>query len=233
MSSAIVIKNKFDNKDYRISIIPVCKRVSIPNAFRRDPNPNEYVKVAGEINSEPTEFDNIIFEAAIFAKNSFYKPLFTIELDGITNEDAGEKFKKFVCHVIVNEKIDDLMNFQDEFSTDLIKSISSGGTVTFTALELAFYMGFKQVILVGLDHRYNEKGIPNQTEVRRGESDTSHFHPGYFPKGSRWQLPDLRRSEIAYQLALDAYKADHREIIDATENGNCKIFPKVDFNELF
>ena len=60
---------------------------------------------------EPTRFDNIIFEAAIFPKKNFFKPLFAIELDdGRSKKMTEEEFTKFVHHIIANEKIEDLMN---------------------------------------------------------------------------------------------------------------------------
>ena len=55
---------------------------------------------------------------------------------------------------------------RDYFQDDLTKPLDFGGTVTFVALQIAYYMGFQKVILIGLDHKYAEKGIPNQTETR-------------------------------------------------------------------
>jgi disulfide oxidoreductase YuzD len=116
MGFSKVIKNKFDNKDYRISIVSGQKRtMSIPNAFNRDAGSNESLKMMGQIVSEPEIFDSIIFEAAVFNRNSFpYKPLFSFEYNGIEQENTEEKFKKFICDIMENEKIDDLINFQDE-----------------------------------------------------------------------------------------------------------------------
>lgn len=122
---------------------------------------------------------------------------------------------------------------KDKFGYDLTKGISSGGTVTFVSLQLAYYMGFKEVILVGLDHNFTEKGRPNKTEVRATEKDESHCHPNYFPKGIKWQLPDLYRSELAYALARQAFEADGRTTVDATIDGKCKIFEKVKYEDLF
>jgi hypothetical protein len=62
----------FNNRDYRITIKPVRKRIAIPILF----NAARY-----GMKSEPTRFDNIIYEAAISNKNSFYKPRFVFELD--------------------------------------------------------------------------------------------------------------------------------------------------------
>jgi 6-hydroxymethylpterin diphosphokinase MptE-like len=122
---------------------------------------------------------------------------------------------------------------RDYFQDNLIQPLSFGGTVTFVALQIAYYMGFQQVILVGLDHKYAEKGTPNKTEKRQADHDVSHFHPDYFPQGVMWQLPDLLRSEISYKIARDAYESAGRQILDATVEGNCKVFEKVDYLSLF
>lgn len=124
-------------------------------------------------------------------------------------------------------------NIVDIFSKDLLKPISSGGTVTFVSLQIAFWMGFSEVILIGVDHDFKTKGTPNLTEKRKQEKDEDHFNPEYFPKGSKWQLPDLKRSELSYKLALDAFTEDGRMIKDATIDGKCPIFPKVEYESLF
>lgn len=123
--------------------------------------------------------------------------------------------------------------FSDFFQKDLTRPMVFGATVTFVALQLAFYMGFKKVILVGLDHDYAEKGTPNTTEFRKTDQDLSHFNNQYFPKGTKWQLPDLTRSDFDYTLARKIFEQDGREIVDATIGGKCEIFPKVDYESLF
>lgn len=127
----------------------------------------------------------------------------------------------------------DRLRLEDTFETDVRRPISSGGTVTYCALQLLYFMGFETVILIGVDHAYAEKGRPNAVERRRQETDASHFHPHYFPKGVRWQLPDLARSELAYAAARDAFARDGRRILDATAGGRLGVFEKVAFESLF
>jgi hypothetical protein len=122
---------------------------------------------------------------------------------------------------------------KDSFQFDISQPLVIGGTVTFVALQIAYYMGFRKVILIGLDHNYVDKGIPNRTETRSVDVDQSHFNSLYFPKGSKWQLPDLLRSEMDYEIARKAFEKDGREIVDATIDGKCQIFKKVDLITLF
>ncbi len=118
------------------------------------------------------------------------------------------------------------------FTKDVRKRIWEGATVTNVALQLAFFMGFEQVVLIGVDHNYSAQGKPNTTVVSQG-ADADHFHAGYFGKGFRWQLPDLDTSERGFLMARQAYQEAGRQVLDATVNGKLTIFPKVGFNSLF
>ena len=110
--------------------------------------------------------------------------------------------------------------------------IYEGATVTYVAMQLAFYMGFKEVILIGVDHNFQTVGDPH-TAITSNGADPNHFSPNYFGKGVRWHLPDLQTSEMAYKLARDTFINANRSIVDATVGGKLTVFPKVEFNDLF
>ncbi len=107
-----------------------------------------------------------------------------------------------------------------------------GATVTYAAMQVAYYLGFEEVILIGVDHNFVDKGRPHQ-EVVTEVHDANHFDPNYFGKGYRWNLPDLETSEIAYRMAKQHYEANGRRILDATVGGKLTVFPKVDYDTLF
>lgn len=119
-----------------------------------------------------------------------------------------------------------------KFAKDIRGRLWEGATVTYTALQTAFYLGFETVILIGVDHNFVTQGKPNTTVVSQGD-DPNHFHPGYFGKGFRWQLPDLETSERAYRLARQTYEAAGRRVLDATVGGKLQVFPKVEYESLF
>lgn len=118
------------------------------------------------------------------------------------------------------------------FGTDLSKSINPAATVTYAALQIIYYMGFSEVIIIGMDHNFQtkKKNRPNETEIRDEDEDKNHFHPNYFPKGSKWETPDLISSEYFYQIAKDVFDKDNRKIVDCTIGGKCKVFEKGDIN---
>jgi hypothetical protein len=119
-----------------------------------------------------------------------------------------------------------------KFSPDVRGRVWEGATVTNLALQLAFYMGIEQAVLIGVDHNFASKGDANKTVVSEGD-DPNHFMPNYFGKGVKWQLPDLDTSEVGYLMAREAYRKAGREVLDATVGGKLTVFPKVDYNSLF
>jgi tetratricopeptide (TPR) repeat protein len=118
------------------------------------------------------------------------------------------------------------------FSRDPREGLCEGWTVTYFAMQLAYFMGFSEVILIGVDHFFMTQGDPNKEVVSQG-ADPNHFHPEYFGKGIRWHLPDLKRSEGSYEMAKKAFEADGRRIVDATVGGKLDVFPKVDYRQYF
>jgi hypothetical protein len=118
------------------------------------------------------------------------------------------------------------------FCNDLALGVHEGFTVTHAALQVAYHLGFHEVVLIGLDHRYTFDGRPNEERTLHG-ADTNHFSDRYFGYGQRWDNPDLRASEDSYRAALQAFQADGRRIVDATLGGACNVFPKADHRQFF
>lgn len=123
--------------------------------------------------------------------------------------------------------------FGGRFGRRIDHSINPSATVTYAALQIIYFMGFKKVVIVGMDHNFTtkDKDQPNKTVLVTEEVDKNHFHPNYFPKGSKWETPDLASSEYYYRVARDIFEGDDREIIDCTENGKCEVFKKGNINE--
>lgn len=115
------------------------------------------------------------------------------------------------------------------FSYEPARYVWEGHTVTFVALQLAFYMGFTKVGLVGLDHRYEFEGQPNEKLLMEGD-DPNHFTSIYF-KGHEWHAPDLPKAEFAFGLAKEAFEADGRKIFNLTPNSALEVFRKMNIDK--
>ena len=112
------------------------------------------------------------------------------------------------------------------FSKNPARSIGEGFTVTYVCLQLAYFMGFQTVLLVGVDHNFTYSGQPNQENTLIGK-DVNHFDPNYF-SGQRWNNPDLKNSELFYQVAKQVYENAGRRIINLTHGTKLDVFEKQD-----
>jgi hypothetical protein len=112
------------------------------------------------------------------------------------------------------------------FSRNPLAGIGEGATVTYVAMQLAYWMGFHKVILIGVDHSFSAQGAPHSAVLSHGD-DPNHFSADYFGKGIKWNQPDLPTSEAAYRMADVCFAADGREIVDCTVDGKCPVFRKA------
>lgn len=118
---------------------------------------------------------------------------------------------------------------EGKFQTNLAKGIFEGATVTYVAMQLAYYLGFKNLYLIGLDHYFKVSGKPHEAQILHGK-DKNHFDPHYFT-GQKWQLPDLEASRRAYLQAKIAFEKAGCHIYDATVNGKLHLFPKISYSQ--
>jgi hypothetical protein len=119
------------------------------------------------------------------------------------------------------------------FSLDAAQRLYCGQSVTILNLQLAHWMGFQRVVLIGMDFTYR---IPDDADrdglriVSRSD-DPNHFHPDYFGVGKTWHDPRLDRVLVNYHLADEIYRATGREIVNATEGGKLDVFPRLPLRE--
>jgi hypothetical protein len=125
---------------------------------------------------------------------------------------------------------------KSRFSDDCSKVIYCGQSVTMINLQLAFYLGFSEVYLIGMDFNYT---IPESAKLLKGaviestEDDPNHFHPDYFGKGKKWHDPKLNNVLQSYQLIKKMYEADGRKIYNSTAGGKLEEFIRIEYDSLF
>lgn len=92
--------------------------------------------------------------------------------------------------------------------------IWEGWSVTYVALQLAHYIGFTTVLLVGVRHHYKPGAM-------------NHFHPLY-ERDTDWKEHDMTKAVIAYRKAREIYERDGRRIINLTPGTHLDVFEKGD-----
>ncbi|MCB1965489.1 MAG: DUF115 domain-containing protein [Candidatus Accumulibacter sp.] len=118
------------------------------------------------------------------------------------------------------------------FCNNIAQGVHEGWTVSYAAMQIAFYLGFQELIIIGMDHRFEYTGRPNDP-CRMIGADPNHFSADYFGGGQTWDNPDLLRSEESYRIARSEFEKAGRRIIDATVDGACEVFEKTDYRQFF
>jgi len=173
-----------------------------------------------------------------FGQNAIYlmrdfSPTYYVAADP-SNLDANE-INNIKCPKFVREGsgLDNCHEFrltrQHIFSKHPDIVLYEGYSVTFVSLQLAYYMGFTTVLLVGVDHRY----IPYDIDK---ESDPNHFIDTYGGI-TDWSPQSLAKGAKfiveAMLLAKVAYENDGRRIINLTQGSNLKVFQIDNINNWY
>ena len=122
--------------------------------------------------------------------------------------------------------------FSHTFQPDCSKLMGNAKSVTYEMIQLAYYMGFQEVYIIGKDHSYNTSERAGVGIKATGE-ETNHFIKGYYKPGMRWDAPDYLAEEYDYELARAAFEKAGRIIKNATVGGKLEVFERVDFYSLF
>jgi len=113
-----------------------------------------------------------------------------------------------------------------------------GGSSTYSCLQLAVFMGFKEIYLIGIDHEYSTM-LKNSGEVVSSKKQQDHvvseYHneslmEGYKSRGLFALHIDVVTE--AYKTARDYAESHGIKIYNATRGGKLEIFERVDFDSL-
>lgn len=181
-----------------------------------------------------------------FTCNKFYmcyprthfRPNYTMVVDNQMLGDWGDSIHQnadstvfSADHTLVNRHpngvylpLTNKRNFTfSDLSTD--KYIDSGGSVVVAAIQLAFFMGFKQIYLYGVDHSFKQtstsRHLNNQGMV---SGDGNHFISNY-RQGRPWYPPDILAIELAFKVCCDFLDARNIELVNLTPDSQLKVVP--------
>lgn len=121
------------------------------------------------------------------------------------------------------------------FSRLADKVVYCGQSVTIVNLQLAYFMGFSEVYMIGMDFSYQipDSAQVNGKDILSTEDDCNHFDPRYFGKGKKWHDPKLDNVLASYIHCKNMFENDGRKIINSTVGGKLEIFERKDYVSLF
>ena len=125
-----------------------------------------------------------------------------------------------------------------DFSDDVGEISYTGGTVTYTGLQIAASLGVDEIYLIGVDASYSVQHVERSADYDTGvltstADDVNHFDARYFGKGFRWHDPNVHTMLQAYRKARNYAVGKGISIMNATRGGKLEVFPRVDYHDLF
>lgn len=110
------------------------------------------------------------------------------------------------------------------FSQYAEKGMYQGTTVTYLCMQLAVYMGFSEIYLLGVDFNYSNNiyDPKNHFEGCDTSENKIRLNPVY---------PEITR--LAYESCRDYCKKHHVQIYNATRGGKLEVFERKCFDTLF
>jgi hypothetical protein len=121
--------------------------------------------------------------------------------------------------------------YEVEFSTKP-DFLAWGHTVTYSCLQLAAYMGFKEIYLLGVDNNFAVQRRANG-EITTNEIN-NHFSQEYDINAKRQFIEtDIDLTTTAYESARAYSEKNNIKIYNATRGGKLEVFERVDFDSLF
>lgn len=115
-----------------------------------------------------------------------------------------------------------------DFSEDCSKEVIIGYTVTYVMMQMAVYMGFTEIYLLGMDHSFSRERTKDGRFIEQKKQDHSKIldcgNVNYF---------DIDKVTLAYMAAKKYTEKHGIHIYNATRGGKLEVFERRDFDSLF
>lgn len=137
------------------------------------------------------------------------------------------------------DKIPNLMLFRSvypnsgqsfAFSADCSEKVFVGYTVTYAMIQMAAYMGFEEIYLLGMDQNFSLDIDENGNVVERKEIKNHSQILGDYPMRG---IANTALTNRAYMTAREYADSHGIKIYNATRGGKLEVFERVDFDKMF
>lgn len=148
---------------------------------------------------------------------------------GLWRDDMTYFLRKFVDDsevgdnvILYSGKAEQYYPGYPHFSDDLVQGVYGGRSVMYDMLQIAVYLGFKEIYLIGVDFSWGEDG--------KG----THFCEGYVDSGIIRAALGYKEEQRHAYISAKRFAEEHGiKIYNATRGGYLDVFERVDFDEIF
>lgn len=119
--------------------------------------------------------------------------------------------------------------------SDHLPACGINKTVVNAGIQIAAWMGFSEIYLLGVDMTFGEQKIKkaNSRDWQSAGDDPNHFDPRYFGKGRKYHNPMVKEMLEKFDKCKEFFDARGVHIYNAGYGGKLESFPRVDFDSLF
>ena len=122
------------------------------------------------------------------------------------------------------------------FSTNALEGVYGGWTVIYLQMQMAFYMGIREIYLLGMDFSFKVPKPTGETcpsgEILKSQGEINHFHPEYRKSGETWTMPLLDLQYKAFLQAKKSMQSHGGQIFNASRSTKLDVFPLVKFDDI-
>lgn len=120
---------------------------------------------------------------------------------------------------------------QFRFSDNISQCMYNSSTCMYTAAQIAAYMGFQKIFLIGVDHHFHISQN-NRGEIVVDNSVKDYFTDKYNEDKDRLYIPNTERSTLTYLAMKHHCNARNIVVYNATRGGKLEVFPRIGFDSL-
>lgn len=191
---------------------------------------NRIYKIFDETEWRPTYF--VMFDEGVGLSKGVAENISKIDCIKFVREQGYFAYKDIAGEVcFIHSRYSRKYLDNPQFSEDLAHYIYSISTVTYTAIQIARWMGFNEIYLLGMDNKYAYSRLRDGTIVRN-EGVASYFsdHGQALPNPSTaaatWEM------DVVYEYAEKYSRGHGFRIYNATRGGFLEKFERVNLDEV-
>ncbi|MEY8337953.1 6-hydroxymethylpterin diphosphokinase MptE-like protein [Lachnospiraceae bacterium 62-35] len=151
----------------------------------------------------------------LFVRRDVYKQL---------SEDVLKKDNLYLPRLIMHIRKDKYYDFFE----DLSYGASDGCTVTYFMMQIAYYMGFKKIYLVGIDHNFPTQFDENDNIIITNAKKQHCFEDS---KEIIMNPARVLETTYAYKSAKLFFDSKDIKIYNATRGGRLEVYKRINLEE--
>lgn len=149
----------------------------------------------------------------------------------------GRKPKDNIHYIYTfgNFKVNPYKMENASLSEDCSRHVSKTATVTANAIELAIYMGFSEIYLLGVDNNYARKRLTDGKVIRDFTVKSSYFEgmkDSQGNPGDGFSVQSVDYMNETYKICKQFAESHGVKILNATRGGKLDVFERVSLNEI-